>query len=79
MIPDFKLLDAVRRGCVSDIELALNEGAGIRCRDFTGLSVLEVAEKHHKNELVRPLIKHGADPDQESGKRGNRLQHNAVV
>lgn len=78
MIPDYQFLDAVKRGCIKEVDSALASGADIHFRDFRGHSALQVAEAAYQNDMVAPLVARGADPNQKIGKRGNHLLHIAA-
>jgi ankyrin repeat protein len=78
MLPDYQLLEAVKKGTVSEVHSALGRGANVHCRDLNGSSVLEQAERFEQNDIARILIANGADPNQRIGKRGNTLLHRAA-
>ncbi len=78
MTPDYQFFDAIQRGCISDADQALASGADINFRDFRGHSALEIAEQYQRNDMIAPLVLRGADPNQQIGKRGDRLLHRAA-
>jgi ankyrin repeat protein len=79
MLPDYQLLEAVKKGTVSEVHSALGRGANVHCRDLNGSSVLEQAERFEQSDIARILIANGADPNQRIGNRGDTLLHRAAA
>ncbi|MFO0942324.1 MAG: ankyrin repeat domain-containing protein [Pirellulales bacterium] len=78
MLPDFALIEAIKRGSIDELNAAIAKGAGPRtARDVNGLSALAVAAKYECNEIARKLIEMGFYTGERFGKRGNTLLHRA--
>ena len=78
MLPNYQLIDAVRKGYTAEFNEAVERGADVNATDFNGRTALEVAIRGNHPDIARRLIKLGADPNQAIGKRGDKLIHLAV-
>ena len=78
MLPNYQLIDAVRKGYTAEFNEAVERGADVNATDFNGRTALEVAIRGNHPDIARKLIKLGADPNQAIGKRGDKLIHLAV-
>ena len=78
MLPDYALIEAVKRGAQAEFDDALELGASIHTCDIDGRSALEIAGERGRPEFVRQLIQLGADKNQPIGKQGEVLLHRAI-
>lgn len=78
MLPNYALIDAIRRDNEHDAREAFDAGAELTARDFNGESVLEVAERYGALNSARMLLTKGADPNQLVGTHVQRILHRAA-
>lgn len=78
MLPLYELIDAIKWKSLEAAKAALDREADPNGRDLSNLSMLQLAEKHHANNLVPLLLKYGADPYERIGNNGDSLFHRAV-
>ncbi len=78
MIPDFALIDAIKRDNVLDFRATLAAGASLAARDLNGASPLEVAESRGASNTAREILALGADFDQRLGTHKRTLLHRSV-
>jgi len=76
LLPNYRLVDAVRFGLPMQAKEAIDRGADTNFHD-DGLSLLQLAEKHHANEVAGILITAGANTD-ELDKNGDTLLHRSA-
>lgn len=78
VLPLYELIDAIKWNNVEAVESALDKQADPNGKDFSKLSMLQLAEKHHANRVVPLLLRHGADLYERIGKQEDLLLHRAV-
>jgi ankyrin repeat protein len=78
MIPDYALIDAIKRDNELDFRAALAAGASLAARDLNGASPLEVAESRGASNTAREILALGADLNQRLGTHKRTLLHRAV-
>ncbi len=61
MLPNFALVEAIKRGSEQEFEEAIARGASVHAKDFDGSPALLIAAKRHQNDLAEKLIEQGAD------------------
>lgn len=75
MLPDYRLLEAVRFGQVQDAIEAIGAGADVNARDFQKRPALWVAASEGHLEIMDLLLRHGADVSVRLGRRKQSLLH----
>ena len=78
MLPIYELAQAIKSNNVEDAKAALDNNADPNGKDLSKLSMLQLAEKHHANDVVPLLLKYGADLGERIGKQEDTLLHRAV-
>lgn len=78
MLPDYALIESIKRGQRDRMAQAYSDGADVSQRDFNGKSPLEVAMDRGEIAMARELIRLGANVDQPIGKRGEVILHRAA-
>lgn len=78
MLPLYELIDAIKSKNAADAKAALDKNADPNGKDFAGLSMLQLAEKHHANNLVPLLVQYGADLFECIGPKKESLLHIAA-
>ena len=73
-----QLFNAISNGNINQIELLLNEGFNINCKDKYGSTPLHCAVIFNKKEIVKLLIKRGANPNIQNDTEGYTPLHNSV-
>jgi len=75
MLPDYRLLEAVRFGQVQEVAEAIGAGADVHARGFQKQPALWVAATQGHLEVMDLLIRHGADVNVRLGRRKQSLLH----
>jgi ankyrin repeat protein len=78
MLPDYELIDAVKRDCLDDFERAIGQGAKPTAHDVLGRPAVEVAMRYNSPATMRRLIRLGADSNPRVGRNGDLLIHRAA-
>ncbi len=78
MLPLYELIDAIERKSVTDAKSALEKHADPNGRTFYKMSMLQLTEKHHANEVVPLLLEYGANLYELIGNKGEYLLHRAA-
>ncbi len=58
-----KLTEAAASGQMDEVELLLSHGADINAKNALGLTALQVAKMHGRQEIADNLVQQGANPD----------------
>lgn len=61
VLPLYELIEAIKSNNFAEAKDALDRNADPNGKDFAGLSMLQLAEKHHANNLVPLLVQYRAD------------------
>ncbi len=79
MLPDYALIEAIKRGSESELEQALERGADLNARDLDGTPAILVATHCNHNDIAELLIRKGADIRKPVDAKGNTLLHKACT
>ncbi len=75
MLPDYQLLEAVKRNDMEQAREAISRGANLDARDFSGGTPLSFALSHGHIPMAESLVHQGADLTLAMGKRRQTLLH----